>query len=361
MRIFSICALRYLSFNLELQAIVERSRGTLTSYDGRLQAFTVNYAATQGVDFQVVVLYNSDREPIGFTADGDTYYYIKNIQGDVLTVTDAEGMPVVNYTYDAWGAMTVSPASQNVPSQEVVRVAFLNPVTYRGYFYDYELGLYYLQSRYYDPETGRFVSADERQDTGANVLGTNMYSYCYNNPLNYTDVTGNEPMTLLMNIIKFCVSYGTMFAIQVTYWPATWRFRIPEFRYYNIVDSAIQSATITINKTVAKALEFAAKVGVAALAIAIGQYLEIIFSTVTNALAKIFGEIIAEAIKDTIIGELLDQINLFRKITPGKYSFFVAGFLDENENDPGDIDTVTWVSFVGPRSSSLKFSWNQVE
>ena len=330
------------------------------SDDGRLLAYTVDQYGSEDL-YSVLVLYNSDLEPIGFTEGENTYYYLKNIQGDVLCVTDAEGTPIVNYTYDAWGAMTVTPASQNVPSATVVTVAFLNPVTYRGYFYDYELGLYYLQSRYYDPETGRFVSADERMDTGVNVLGTNMYSYCYNNPLNYTDTMGNEPMALFVNILKFCISYGTMLAIQMAYWPLTWEFRIPVFRHNNIVDSTIKSTTITISKTAAKALEIAAKVGLAALAIGIGNYLGGIFTTAENALKRIFKPIIVEAVKDTIIGELLDQVNLFRKITPGMYSVYVAGFLDENENDPGDIDTVTWVSFVGPRSSSLKFSWVQVE
>ena len=161
------------------------------SDDGRLLAYTVDQYGADDL-YSVLVLYNSDLEPIGFTVDEDTYYYLKNIQGDVLCVTDAEGMPIVNYTYDAWGAMTVSPASQNVPSQEVVRVAFLNPVTYRGYFYDYELGLYYLQSRYYDPETGRFISIDNTCDTKIGISGTNMYLYCCNNPVMLVDNNGQE-------------------------------------------------------------------------------------------------------------------------------------------------------------------------
>ena len=147
------------------------------SDDGRLLAYTVDQTGSED-PYSVLVLYNSDKEPIGFTVEDDTYYYLKNIQGDVLCVTDAEGTPIVDYTYDAWGVMTVSPASQNVSSQEVVRVAFLNPVTYRGYFYDYELGLYYLQSRYYDPEMGRFISADIVLDTFAGCTGTNAFLYC---------------------------------------------------------------------------------------------------------------------------------------------------------------------------------------
>ena len=149
--------------------------------DCRLQGYTVTMAGSTE-PYSVLVLYNSAQEPIGFTVGEHTYYYIKNIQGDVLTVTDAEGTPIVNYTYDAWGAMTVSPASQNVTSQTVVNVAFLNPVTYRGYFYDYELGLYYLQSRYYDPETGRFVSIDITCDSGNSIVGPNLFIYGENEP-----------------------------------------------------------------------------------------------------------------------------------------------------------------------------------
>ena len=160
------------------------------SDDGRLLAYTVDLIGSED-PYSVLVLYNSDKEPIGFTVEDDTYYYLKNIQGDVLCVTDAEGTPIVNYTYDAWGAMTITPASQNVPSATVVTVAFLNPVTYRGYFYDYELGLYYLQSRYYDPEIGRFVSADVFIDTGKSIVSPNTFIYCDNNPVYFVDYTGN--------------------------------------------------------------------------------------------------------------------------------------------------------------------------
>ena len=157
--------------------------------DCRLQGYTVT-AAGSTEPYSVLVLYNSAHEAIGFTVGEDTYYYIKNIQGDVLTVTDDAGTPIINYTYDAWGAMTITPASQNVNSQTVAEVAFLNPVTYRGYFYDAELGLYYLQSRYYDPETGRFVSVDAYADTGTGILGTNAFIYCNNNAIIYIDPDG---------------------------------------------------------------------------------------------------------------------------------------------------------------------------
>ena len=161
------------------------------SDDGRLLAYTVDAYGSEEL-YSVLVLYNSDKEPIGFTVDEDTYYYLKNIQGDVLCVTDAEGTPIVNYTYDAWGMMTAAPASQNVSNTVLARVAFLNPVTYRGYLYDYELGLYYLQSRYYDPETGRFLSIEVACDSGTSIVSANTYNYGENCPIVIENPNGED-------------------------------------------------------------------------------------------------------------------------------------------------------------------------
>ena len=144
--------------------------------DCRLLGYTVTMAGSTE-PYSVLVLYNSAQEPIGFTVGEHTYYYIKNIQGDVLCVTDDAGTPIVRYTYDAWGAMTITPATQNVNHTDLLYVSMLNPVTYRGYFYDYELGLYYLQSRYYDPETGRFISARSDLDSFTGCNSTNLFLY----------------------------------------------------------------------------------------------------------------------------------------------------------------------------------------
>ena len=68
-----------------------------------------------------------------------------------------------------------------------------NPLRYRGYYYDTDLGLYYLQTRYYDSNTGRFINADGYISTGTGLLGYNMYAYCNNNPVMYVDSAGNSP------------------------------------------------------------------------------------------------------------------------------------------------------------------------
>ena len=74
-----------------------------------------------------------------------------------------------------------------------MELAVNNPFRYRGYYYDVESGLYYLNSRYYDPQTGRFINADELFDNGVGILGYNMYSYCINNPINMVDDDGYAP------------------------------------------------------------------------------------------------------------------------------------------------------------------------
>ena len=116
----------------------------------------------------------------------------------MLCVTDITGTPLVNYTYDAWGAFTMEPASPQVSSTDLLYVSMLNPVTYRGYFYDLELGLYYLQSRYYDPETGRFLSMDVTCESGESIVSSNVFNYAENSPIIIANCDGdnNNPVQI---------------------------------------------------------------------------------------------------------------------------------------------------------------------
>ena len=114
-----------------------------------------------------------------------TYYYVTNIQGDVIALVDESGNKVMEYTYDAWGKIL-----RAIDYNDFYEVADFNPLRYRGYVYDMETGLYYLQSRYYDPEIGRFINADAFVSTGQGVLGNNMFAYCGNNPVNNVDPLG---------------------------------------------------------------------------------------------------------------------------------------------------------------------------
>ena len=102
----------------------------------------------------------------------------------MVAILDAAGNTVVQYSYDAWGNLLST--NSNVEDHPVA----YNPLRYRGYVYDSETELYYLQSRYYDPELGRFLNADALVSTGQGLLGNNMFAYCGNNPSNYSDPSG---------------------------------------------------------------------------------------------------------------------------------------------------------------------------
>ena len=117
------------------------------------------------------------------------YYYIYNLQGDVIALADAStGKLAATYTYDAWGKI-VKINGQKPEDVASTNIANINPFRYRGYYYDTETGLYYLNSRYYDPDTGRFINADGQLNEG--VLGYNMFAYCENNPVNGSDPDGD--------------------------------------------------------------------------------------------------------------------------------------------------------------------------
>ncbi len=99
------------------------------------------------------------------------------------------GVLKVAYTYDAWGNVL------SVTGSMADTLGYWNPCRYRGYVYDNETQLYYLQSRYYNPEVGRFINADALVATGQGLLGNNMFAYCNNNPIIYMDSTGNRPIS----------------------------------------------------------------------------------------------------------------------------------------------------------------------
>ena len=126
--------------------------------------------------------YNEAGSVIGLLYNGNDYFF----RNDVLAVLNSSGEVVVEYSYDPWGnilAVTGTLAST---------LGADNPFRYRGYYYDNESGFYYLQSRYYDPVTGRFLNADDTAYLGVTetTSGYNLFSYCENNVVNYCDYLG---------------------------------------------------------------------------------------------------------------------------------------------------------------------------
>ena len=126
--------------------------------------------------------------PASVTYNGNRYFYLKNAQGDVTGLVNASGTQVVSYTYDPWGA------PMSTGGTMAATLGAVNPLRYRGYVYDTETGLYYVSSRYYNPEVGRWINADNQiAGVGGEILGYNMFAYCMNNPVNMSDPTGNWP------------------------------------------------------------------------------------------------------------------------------------------------------------------------
>ncbi|MEI3219767.1 MAG: RHS repeat-associated core domain-containing protein [Lachnoclostridium sp.] len=130
--------------------------------------------------------HDQDGNLFSVTLGSDTYYYLYNIQGDVIGLIDSTANQVVSYRYDTWG----KPVSMTDTSG--TGIGTLNPFRYRGYCYDEETGFYYVSSRYYDPEVGRWLNADsEISGVGGDIIGYNLYSYCGNNPVNRIDPDGH--------------------------------------------------------------------------------------------------------------------------------------------------------------------------
>jgi RHS repeat-associated protein len=140
---------------------------------------------TDGTD-SIWYSYDGGGSLVSMELNGETYYYEKNLQGDIIGLIDESGTKVVEYIYDSWGQL-VSTTGSLADS-----VGVNNPYRYRGYRYDAETGLYYLQSRYYDPDMKRFINADGYVDTGNSVLSTNMFAYCENDIINGVDYNGEK-------------------------------------------------------------------------------------------------------------------------------------------------------------------------
>ena len=127
----------------------------------------------------------------------ELYYYVLNAQGDVSAILDSSGKLAASYDYDAWGNCTVYDSSAKVLT-DPTSIANVNPLRYRGYYYDAETGFYYLQSRYYDFANCRFINADTFATTDANgFLSANMFAYCENNPVGNSDPNGEFLNTLI--------------------------------------------------------------------------------------------------------------------------------------------------------------------
>ena len=173
----------------------ETARYDYVYSDGTLILLT--YTAN-GVANTARFVYDSFGEPRGFILNNSaTYLYLKNGQGDITAIVGETGEILVRYEYNAWGAVEfVVPFG--VDPAVTSKLATVSPFTYRGYCYDYDIGMYYLQSRYYDPQICRFINADSTDYLGATdtVLSYNLFAYCENDGVNNVDPKGTNRFTL---------------------------------------------------------------------------------------------------------------------------------------------------------------------
>ena len=138
-----------------------------------------------GVQHLIVYSYDASGYPISMTyrkstdaaTAAEVYFLATNLQGDVTYIYDIDGNRVVTYNYDAWGNIL------SISGTKASTIGRYNPFRYRSYYYDNETGFYYLNSRYYDPASGRFLNADGQLNDG--LLGYNLFAYCENNPVSY--------------------------------------------------------------------------------------------------------------------------------------------------------------------------------
>lgn len=146
---------------------------------------------------------------VGFKYNNAVYYYLKDLQDDIIGILDQNGNKLATYGYDSWGKILfVIDENGNDISNNKTHIANINPFRYRGYYYDDETGLYYLNHRYYNPEIARFISPDLILGANGDLLSYNLYAYVGNNPISNYDRTGNK--SLLNKIISAVVSFMTI-------------------------------------------------------------------------------------------------------------------------------------------------------
>ena len=191
------------------------------SVDGKRMSKTVNGVTTdfiysgdtlagfkRGSD-TLMWLYGADGDYLGFTLNGAEYYYVKNMQGDIVAIADENRNIVVVYTYNDYGKL------ESTSGTLAGTVGALNPIRYRGYYYDDETGFYYTDTRYYDPQTARFINADDESliiATPMSLTDKNLYAYCDNNPISRED-RGGQFWNVVIGAAAGAVVGGVMAAI----------------------------------------------------------------------------------------------------------------------------------------------------
>ena len=156
--------------------------------------------------------YDANGLPIIFDYNGTQYYYITNLQGDVVGLANEYGI-VATYAYDAWGKII---STSGITSMEESALA-ANPIRYRGYIYDTETGFYYLQSRYYDPSIGRFITADGYVSMCQGLTIYNMYAYCATVTIAISSNITTKVNCLENAFVAKCIANAVFYSVPLYY------------------------------------------------------------------------------------------------------------------------------------------------
>jgi len=204
----------------ELSTVVNKSKKTCKYYyddtGSRIKKDVAGIISQFYYNGGAIIAMKTDTDMIYYTYDnhgklfsmrlnGVNYYYIHNVQNDIIGLVDSAGNQVVSYQYDSWGRLLT------IHDSTTAKVGTKNPFRYREYFWDEEIRLYYLNTRYYDPEVGRFLNPDNISVIKAGEIGyndKNLYAYCDNNPIMRADEEGEFWNYLLGAGIGTLISAG---------------------------------------------------------------------------------------------------------------------------------------------------------
>ena len=152
---------------------------------------------------------------VSFSYKNKEYYYIKNLQNDIIGLLDEDFNVIANYAYDSWGKIISITDKEGKEITDENHVANINPFRYRSYYYDKETGLYYLNSRYYNPEIGRFINADGILGANADEISYNLYAYVSNNPINLTDNGGEFAIAGSLLAVAGAILKATIYTMAI--------------------------------------------------------------------------------------------------------------------------------------------------
>lgn len=198
-------------------------------------------------DDEIYYTYDSNGKLVSINLNNDEYFYVKNVQNDIIALVDNDGNKVVEYTYDTLGKVI------SIEGELKDSLGVKNPYRYRSYRYDNETKLYYLQTRYYNPEIGRFINADSLIGEEGEILKHNIFAYCANDFVNSYDDNGEEAITLgiaaLFGITMLCLTGGYYASLQARNRPMVPMFTSTYSERRALEESRTTTAANTANRS----------------------------------------------------------------------------------------------------------------